>query len=61
MTLYILLYYIILYHIICLFYFTIQALYKNSLYKKMRGWICRMEDKKLRDPGIFKAKKFRCM
>ena len=54
---------------------TAQALYKNSLYKKMRGWIflphicfveyiyiyMQMEDKKLRDPGIFTAKQIRCM
>ena len=24
----------------CIYIYTVQALYKNSLYKKMRGWIC---------------------
>ena len=53
--------------------YTVQALYKNPLYKKMRGLIflphicfveyiyMQVEVKELRDHGILKAKKFRCM
>ena len=49
-----------------------STVWKKSLYKKMRGWISlplicfveiymQVEIKKLRGPGILKAKKFRCL